>query len=275
MQDFHHSPLDRNANLPLYHQLYQHLRDRIVAGEWKPGDLFPKDADLEIQYKVSRVTVRQALDLLVNENLVIRQRGRGTFVSNPKNMPHAHNSFSFSEEMTRRNLTPSTRVLSTLIAPVSKLTADQLRIEVGDELAIINRIRLANHEPQCLEQNFLVHRYCPGILNYDFNSESLSTVLETNYHIKLTKAYQTVSAIIPNKEVAGQLQMFKDQPVLYVERVIYSQANIPIEYRRIYYRADRFALQYEMHREGLPLLKPSQLLDGTKEQTQIQANTFS
>lgn len=272
MQDFYHSPLDRNANLPLYHQLYQHLRNRIVAGEWKTGDLFLRDSDLEIQYKVSRVTVRQALDMLVDENLIIRQRGRGTFVSNPGSNPQAHNSFSFSEEMQRRNHTASTRVLWTLTAPVSQLTADQLHMSVGDDLAIISRIRLADGEPQCLEQNFLVHRYCQGILNHDFNKESLSTVLETTYHIKLTRAHQTVSAIIPSKEIAAHLQMFKDQPVLYVQRIIYSQANIPVEYRRIYYRADRFALQYEVQREGMHLLDPNQLLDDINEKNKFLEN---
>lgn len=267
-----HSPLDRNSSLSLYHQLYQHLRDRIIKGEWKPGDLFPKDADLEAEYQVSRITVRQALDLLVNENLVIRQRGKGSFVSNPINKTHAHNSFSFSEEMQRRDLTPATRVIDTLTAPVSALTAAQLQMEVGDELAIINRIRLANDEPQCLEQNFLVHQYCPGILTYDFNKKSLSSVLEEHYHIKLTKAHQTISAIIPTKEVAKQLAMFKNQPVLYVERIIYSQANIPVEYRRLYYRADRFSLQSEIHREGMPLLTPNQLIKDQEEPPAFPTN---
>ena len=75
--------IDRNSKLPLYHQLYEILRENITRGEWQPGDMIPPEPELIDRYKVSRTTVRQVLDMLVNEDLIYRQQGRGTFVAHP------------------------------------------------------------------------------------------------------------------------------------------------------------------------------------------------
>ena len=68
----------RGSKLPFYHQLYEILHSKIVHGEWQPGDMIPTESELIEQYEVSRMTVRQALDILVNEGLIYRQQGRGT-----------------------------------------------------------------------------------------------------------------------------------------------------------------------------------------------------
>ena len=255
-----HSPIDRSSSLPLYHQLYVHLRTRILGGEWQTGELFPRDADLEETYGVSRITVRKAVDMLVNENFVVRQRGRGTFVSNPGLQADVDNLFSFRDEMKRRGLKPGSKVLGTNYHPVSAHTAEQLGIAVGTELAELSRLQLGDGEPQCVEKTYLVHRYCQGILeNHDFVKASLAEVLEKAYHIRLTRAVQTVSALIPAKSIADALELRRNQPVLFVERISYSQADIPIDYRRIYYRADRYALRQEVHKDGDPFLTVSEV----------------
>ena len=261
-----HSPLDRSSSLPLYHQLHVHLRKRILGGEWKAGDLFPRDVDLEQMYGVSRITVRKALDALVDENLIARQRGRGTFVTDPSYRSEAGNLFSFTDEMKRRGLKPSSEVLDIQYRPVSEHTAEQLGVEVGEELAGLSRLRLGDGEPQCVEKVWLVHRYCPRILDHhDFSKASLTEVLEEIYHIRLSRAVQTVSALIPTRTIAKQLELRGNQPVLFVERVTYSQADIPIDYRRIYYRADRYALKQEVHKDGMRFLTVSDVTHTMRE----------
>jgi len=261
-----HTPIDRSSSLPLYHQLYVHLRARILRGEWEAGELFPKDADLEEAYGVSRITVRKAVDMLVNENFVVRQRGRGTFVSNPGLQADVNNLFSFRDEMKRRGLTPGSTILETKYSEVSKHTAELLGVAVGEQLAELHRLQLGNGEPQCVEKTYLVHRYCRGILEaHDFAKLSLTDILEQHYHIRLTRAVQTVSALIPTKTIAKQLGLGSHQPVLFVERVSYSQADIPIDYRRIYYRADRYALRQEVHKDSHPFLTVSDVTATVQE----------
>jgi GntR family transcriptional regulator len=250
-----HSAIDPASHIPLYHQLYLILRDKIVKGVWQPGDPFPKDSDLEAKYGVSRITVRRAVDTLVNENMVIRQRGRGSFVA-VGGVKNVHNHlFSFDEEMHRRNLTPSTKIIALQYAPVSDLTASQLNIRVGEELAGLKRLRYGNGEPQCYEEVWLVHAYCSGILEtHDFSRESLTHVLEEEYHLRLSKAEQTISAIIPTRQISKMLGLAGKQPVLFLERVSYSQRGVAIDYRRIYYRGDRFALHQVVNRDAAAIL---------------------
>ena len=104
--------INRQSKLPLYQQLYEVLRGNIMRGEWKPGDLIPAESELIEQYGVSRITVRQVLDMLVQEGLIYRQRGRGSFVAHPTVEQVLQRLVSFTDDMRQRGFAPSTRILS-------------------------------------------------------------------------------------------------------------------------------------------------------------------
>ena len=104
--------INRQSKLPLYQQLYEVLRGNITRGEWKPGDLIPAESELIEQYGVSRITVRQVLDMLVQEGLIYRQRGRGSFVAHPTVEQVLQRLVSFTDDMRQRGFAPSTRILS-------------------------------------------------------------------------------------------------------------------------------------------------------------------
>lgn len=239
--------LNRNSKLPLYHQLYESLRSRILRGDWQAGDMIPSGSELIEQYGVSRITVRQALDILVNEGLIYRQRGRGTFVSHPPIEASLSRMINFTEDMLERGLEPSTKVLSKSTGPVSKTTAKKLEIDVGEELAMIKRLRLANDEPISVEIAHFPHKLCPGLLEaHDYSEYSLRQTLEQDYGIQLTYAKQVIHAIAAPEDRAKLLAIEPDAPLFYIERVSYSQHNKPVEYLRIYYRSDRYALYIEL-----------------------------
>jgi GntR family transcriptional regulator len=245
----HGSFLDRHSKVPIYHQLYELLRDKILNGEWKSGDLIPAESELISHYGVSRITVRQAVDKMVNEHLVYRERGRGTFVSYPKYKTDVMRMIGFEEDMQQRGMTPSTRVLVAKIVPVSRLTAERLKINLGDDLAFIRRLRIADGEPISLDDVCLAYQYCPGILDgHDYASESLYEVLEKQYNIRIERAEQSLSAMVASKELSHLLEMPANQALMFAERVSYSQINMPVEFRRIYYRADRYMFQHELRR---------------------------
>lgn len=240
------SEINRSSRLPLYHQLYQLLHGDILSGRRKPGDMLPPESELMEQHGLSRTTVRQGLDLLVNEGLITRQRGRGSFVAHPAVEQTLVRIVSFTDDMRQRGLTPSTRVISSALVPAPPDIARRLKLEDGQEVASIERLRLADGEPMSVEKSFLVHRLCPGILEGDYALVPLREALARNYGIRLSYARQAIRAILATHDLAHLLSIEPGSALLFLERVSYSQDNIPTEFLRIYYRADRYCLVSEL-----------------------------
>jgi len=238
--------IDRTSKLPLYQQLYEILRESIAHGEWQPGDMIPPEPELIERYQVSRTTVRQMLDILVNEGLIYRQQGRGTFVAHPTVEQTLVHIVSFTDDMRQRGFKPGTEILSSELTPAPKDIARKLDVEPGEELARLARLRLADGEPMSVEESYLVHRYCPGVLEGDYASSPLREALEGNYGIRWSHAKQTIRAIQAHPDIARALSVAPGAALLYIERVSYSQQNIPVEFLRIHYRGDRYALYNEL-----------------------------
>jgi GntR family transcriptional regulator len=236
----------RGARLPLYQQLYEILHKKILLKEWKPGDRLPSESELEKEYGISRITVRTVLDMLVKEGLIYRQAGRGTFVAHATLEQGLSQIISFTEDMQRRGFTVSTRVLFSGLVPATAYIAERLRIEPGEELAHLQRLRLADGEPMCIEHSYFVHKYCPGILEHDFSVRSLREVKIGTYGIRWTYAKQTIQALNASQEMARLLGVRRGAALLFFERVSFSQDNIPMEFLQAYYRADRYILYSEL-----------------------------
>jgi len=238
--------VNRHSKLPLYQQLYEILRGMIVRGDYKPGDMLPAEPELCLRYQVSRTTVRQVLDKLVGEGLITRQRGRGTFVAQPTLEKTLSRIVSFTQDMRERGMVPHTKVLSSGLVAATEDIAERLQVAPGETLARLERLRLADDEPMAVEEAFLVHRYVPGILQKDFSAVPLRETLENTYGIHLVRASQKIHAIAANSYLAKWLGVKRNSPLLYIERVTYSQYESPVEFLRVYYRADRYSLYNEL-----------------------------
>jgi GntR family transcriptional regulator len=236
----------RDSKLPFYHQLYEILRTNIVQGKWKSGDMLPPESELIEQYQVSRITVRQALDALVNDGLIYRQRGRGTFVAHPTVEQGLSRIISFTDDMRQRGFEPGTEVLFSGVIPAPREIAQQLGVAPNEELVRLERLRMADGEPMSIEESHLVHRFCPGILSGDYANTPLREALAREYDIHLAHAKQVIRAIPAPKKVADKLSVPAKSAVLFIERVSYTQQNIPVEFLRIHHRGDRYALYHEL-----------------------------
>jgi GntR family transcriptional regulator len=191
--------------------------------------------------------VRQVLDILVNEGLVYRERGRGSFIAYPSVEQSMTRIVSFTEDMHQRGFTPGTQVLSARLVPAGKDIAERLQAPIGEPLACVERLRLADGEPMSIEESYLVHRYCPDVLLHDHAHQPLREILERDYNLRLVNAKQVIRAIPAPTHLAQLLEIKPHAPVLYIERVSYSQVAIPVEFLRIYYRADRYSLFVELN----------------------------
>jgi len=238
--------LNPNSKLPLYHQLYEIFQDKILAGDWKPDDMIPPESELIAAYGVSRITVRKVLDMLVKEGHIRRERGRGTFVAQPRLEHGMTRIVSFTDDMRQRGFTPSTRIIFSGLVPAPANIAEALNVAIGEEVARIDRLRLADEEPMCVEESFLVHRFMPGILEHDFSRMSLREVKQAEYGIRWSRATQTIQAIAAPPETARLLSIKAGAPLLFFERVSRQQDDVPVEFLRVYYRADRYALHNEL-----------------------------
>jgi GntR family transcriptional regulator len=238
--------INRQSKVPYYQQLYEILRERIARGEWQPGDMIPTEAELIGAYQLSRNTVRQVLDILVTEGLIYRERGRGTFVAHPTLEQGMTRILSFTEDMRQRGFQPGTRVLKMELITAPEEIAGRLRLPPNEELAHLQRLRLADGEPMSIEDSFLVHRFCPRILDYDYAAEPMRESLERRYGIRLVQAKQRIRATSATRLQAELLQIRPRSALLFLERVSYSQVGIPVEFLRIYYRADRYSLYVEL-----------------------------
>lgn len=238
--------INRSSKLPLHQQLYDLLRAKIRSGAWQEGQMIPAEPELMKQYGVSRIVIRQVLNRLVSEGLIFRQQGRGSFVSERRLEEGLLRIISFTEDMHQRGLTPKTSVLFKGLVPASEEIAEHLDIESGEELARLERLRLANDEPVSIEDSCLVHRYCPGILEHDYALVPLRQTLQQEFGIRITHARQVIQAVQATAKQAQLLTTAAKSPLLLIERVSFSEQDQPVEFLRIYYRGDRYSLYNEL-----------------------------
>jgi GntR family transcriptional regulator len=153
---------------------------------------------------------------------------------------------SFTEDMRQRGFEPGTEVTSAELIPASADLAKVLDIAEGDELARIERLRLADGEPMSIEISYLVHRYCPGILQHDYADNPLREMLENIYGVQIVRATQAIRAVSTSVGMAERLSIQPQSALLHIERVSLSQSGVPVEFLQIYHRGDRYVLYNEL-----------------------------
>ncbi|MCS7220419.1 MAG: GntR family transcriptional regulator [Anaerolineae bacterium] len=237
--------ISKNHPVPIYYQLEQEIRHRIEMGEWKPGDLLPSERELAERYQISRMTVRQALANLVNDGLLYRERGRGTFVARPKIHKRLSSLTSFTEDMRARGKLAGAEVLQLKLEPASPAVARDLAVPAGQPIVLVERLRLADREPVGIERSHLSFAGCEAIMREDLTG-SLYRLLKEKYGIIPTHAEERIEAGLCPAREAQWLGIHRSAPVLLITRVTYSQEGLPFEYVESVYRADRYTLHVSL-----------------------------
>lgn len=238
--------------VPRYHQLKEILLRRIQSGEFQPGDQFPTEERLCQDYDLSRGTVRRAINILVDEGWLRREQGRGTFVAQSSLAPVYFRLGDFAEDMQRRGLTPSTRVLRLRVIPASPEIAERLQLAVGEDVIESARLRLADGRPMAYETRYLALRLCPQLLDEDLELESIHSLLIDKYDIPLLRACHTVEARVLCEEEAQLLEVEPGTAGFFVDRVTYTTLDRPVTWYRTLYRGDEYRFTAEFQRPVLP-----------------------
>jgi GntR family transcriptional regulator len=211
-----------------------------MAADLGPGRPLPSERILVAEHAVSRATVRKAIDSLVHDGVLERAQGRGTFVSRGRVASDLHLA-SFTEDMRRRGLEPSTQVLHVARRPTSGAVAAFFRGSAGWRL---ERLRLADGEPVALEVDWVNAALVPDLDTHDL-SRSLYTLLATAYSCSVDTADQTVWAAEAEPRQAELLRVPAGAPLLVFERQSRSSGR-PVEHVTSWYRGDRYALHMSL-----------------------------
>lgn len=231
------------ARTPLYHQIYLILREGIVNGTHKPGDILPSEHELTRRYGVSRITAARALDELAEAGLVRRRRGHGTEVSyRPESPPLRASVSNWLQAATSMGRTTRVGVHDFGYAPANEEEADALQIEPGVEVQRSTRVRSHEHGPFSL-----LTAVVPGDLGRTFQREELAghpmLSLIERAGVKVDRARQVITATLATQAIAALLDTEVGAPLIKLQRVVVDTEGRPVEYLTALYRPDRYQLE--------------------------------
>jgi len=236
-----------DIKIPLYVQVREDLKRRILKGEYLPGEQIPTENELCKRYNVSRITVEKALASLVHERLLERKQGKGSYVSSDKIRRRLPRLYSFTEDMRELGLEPSSVVLDLAAADADEEERDLLVLPESDAKVIrIRRVRLANGKPILLEETLVPRYLCPDLEKQNLEKGSLYEILRSQYGLSMDHAEETYEVTIVDKETAKLLECGIGQPAFSIERIAYLKNGSPFELTSSVGRGDRLRFTLEL-----------------------------
>lgn len=239
-----------NRVVPLYHQVEQVIRHRIATGRYTPGNQIPSEHELGRELNVSRVTVREALRELVQDQMLVKVQGKGTFVAlNPPTSLPPIKYTGFLEDLYERVLKLEVKNVVALRVPVTDKVRQTLHLEATDtEIIEIRRRRHVNGEPFSFTINYLPLRIGERIDAEVLYTVPLLAVLERDLKIPIVRAEETVEAAPADPTVAEQLGIPVLYPVMHITRVMYTRHDQAFEIVETFYRADKYQYRVNLAR---------------------------
>ncbi|EDS78533.1 GntR family transcriptional regulator [Clostridium massiliodielmoense] len=231
--------------LPLHYQLKEIIREQIENNELKPGDLIVTERELCKIQNVSRMTVNKAILSLVNEGLLYRQQGKGTFVSAPKKMHKISELKGFTEEMNSKGLKTNTKILSFKIKEATKKLQNVFSLNnTSKKIIEIIRLRESNSEPVAIETTILPYNLFNNMTQKSLEGKSLYKTFKTKYNYYPEKAKQIIEPIKLTDYESTLLNQEQDALALLFTRTTFTHENTVIEYTKAIFRSDIY--KYEM-----------------------------
>ncbi len=240
-----------DGHTSLWRQAKAVIRDMVVT-EFKPGDMIPSEAELCQRLGISRITVRQAITSLVYEGYLVRMQGRGTIVLPPKHdallAPSLNSLDAEPAEVTSSDI--ERRLVFKETLPADKRLAAVLRIEAGDSVQKVRMLYISGGEPVGHYVSYVPREIYPGLLEHDLEVEPLYQLLSRVVGGNLCQAEETIECVMADERRAGLLKILPGSPVILVQRLTFLNASRPVEYRRTFYRPDRYRLRRILGPQG-------------------------
>jgi GntR family transcriptional regulator len=226
------------ARSPLYERVESVLAGDIADGSLPPETQLPPEDGLIERFKVSRTTVRKAIQNLVERGLVEVRRGKGTFVTQPKITQELTELTGFVEDMQALGRTPTARLLDKRIVAADEAVAHHLGVTPGTLVVRLQRVRLADGVPMSFDETYLPRKIGEKVAENDLEAEPVFALLENKYDTPLVEAEYKLEAAAADPAAAQALQMPLGSPIFLIERTSYTTGNRPVDYERLHYRGD-------------------------------------
>lgn len=225
-------------NIPLHKKIRADLLGKIEAGEYEENQLIPTEMELAEQYQVSRPTVRQAVQSLVDEGYLEKRKKRGTIVKKPKiQQEFTHVIESFDSEMSRKGILPKTRILNFQQTTANEEIAENLALEPGDLVYKMTRLRYAEEKPVVLVTSYIPYELFPKFQEVDFTKEKMYQVFEDMGH-PIRTVTRKLEVIKADETISDLLDVAEDDPLFYFHTQGFSDERLPVEYSISKYRGD-------------------------------------
>jgi GntR family transcriptional regulator len=239
--------LSKDEGIPLYVQIRKSLREDILNKVLMPGQKIPSEDELAAQFGVSRMTVRQGISDLIDEGLLYRRHGVGTFVAQP-HLERDHTRLtSFVESARQEGLDTNVRVLIADILPAKLKVARSLSLGEGDLVVRVKTLRYVASLPVTVHDAYVPYKLFPQLLQEDLEANLLWEIFES-YGFRVKRALQRLEAREADEEIAQLLEMDEGAPILYKERTVFLDDGTPVEFTYCYNRGDRYKLTVVLDR---------------------------
>ena len=240
------SRFQRTSGLPLYLQIKEDLLSKIQEEVWHENDMIPTEEQFCNEYGVSKITIREAIKILVQDGLLYRKPGKGTFISKPKLEQKLNRFFSFSRWAEQHGLRPSSRILKVEVQEADKYTAQHLGANQGDQVTMIERLCLGNGEPLMWESLCVPSRQCPDLHLQDLSNVPLNEILVGVYKIPLMKVMESIEPEVADEYLSKMLLVEQGSLLLLVEHTTYTQFDRVVFFGRSFFRGDRYKFIIEI-----------------------------
>ncbi len=226
-----------------------YILDKIHRKIYCPGQMIDSEADLAKKLEVSRMTVRKALDILTQEGLVFKEKGRGTFVARQPRYAEFQYGVGFAREARKRGIVPSTRNVSLKLCTADKTVMEKMNLEPGDKVWHVTRVRCADGVPVAYVNEYYNYLHCE-----DLNEEIVYTSIYNHLEKKgISFAFldQKLEAVACPEYIARSLEIEPGFPVILMSLTVYMKNGIPFNFGCQYYRTDKFTLIQSVYNREL------------------------
>ncbi|CDO17920.1 UbiC transcription regulator-associated domain pr otein [Streptococcus gallolyticus] len=229
--------------VPAYIRIHDAIKKEIDGGVWEIGQRLPSERDLADDYEVSRMTLRQAITLLVEEGILERRVGSGTYVASHRVQEKMRGTTSFTEIVHSQGKMPSSQLISYQRKPANETEIQQLQLKATDTVVRMERVRFADNVPLVFEVASIPEKLIQSFNQEDITEHFFQTLTDNGYEIG--KSQQTIYAKNASERVANYLKVPKNHAVLALTQVSYFTDGRPFEYVHSQYVGDRFEFYLE------------------------------
>lgn len=246
--------------IPKYYQIYEKLLGQIKSGKFKEFDRFYSDTELVEKFNVSRGTIRESVKLLIQQGFLVREQGKGTFVTKPKIEQDSDKLMGFTELMKKNNIKPAAKIVKKEIVDAPLKLIKLIDLNENDKLVNIVRVRYGDDQPLIIERSYFDNKLFEPIFDLDLEANSIYELLYNYTNTSLGEAKQQISAVSAGEEEVNLLSVSLKDPLLLMKRMIKTKDGNFFQYSEDMYRSDRinFATTtkpYDQHHDnqGVPL----------------------